>query len=155
MGQTSKLMDLIYSAIDFVFKGISKCANSSITLIVLVIVVIILIVINFILDIITDCDYYDLLDDDDDELLPGHKLIRRKVKFSNKGYICYFDDCIRLLHNGVFITKDLVNIMDIRLSDNNHMIISHDGYEETVNGVKISYVTYRFICNEILGNVDV
>ena len=154
MDQTSKLMDLIYSAIDFVFKGISKGANSSTTLIVLVIVVIILIVIKFILDITTDCDNYDL-SDDDDELLPGYKLIRRKVKFSNKGYICYFDDCIRLLHNGVFITKDLVNIMDIRLSDNNHMIISHDGYEETVNGVKISYVTYRFICNEILGNVDV
>lgn len=161
MDQTSKLMDLIYGVMDFLFECISKGAGSNTTLIVFIIVVIILIMINFILNIVEDYNYYDSLDDDtfddeeDDELLPGYESIRQKVKFSNKGYICYFDDCIRLLHNGVFITKDLVDITDIQLSDDNYMIISHDGYEETVNGVKISYVTYCFIRNEILNNVAV
>lgn len=162
MNQTSKLMDLIYGVMDFLLECVTQGVGSTTTLAVLAIVIVVLLIIGFILNVIEDSAYYESLDDNDiieneyDEeemLLPCHESIRQKVKFSNKGYICYFDNCIRLLHNGVFVTKDLVDITDIQLSDDNYMIISHDGYEETVNGVKVSYVTYRFIRNEILESV--
>lgn len=154
MNQVSSFVDKVYSFFDVIWDFVMTESSSGLNIKPFIAVGIILAILSTVCTVIMDKildkdDEDDIYTLDDDNYFKDADPIRKKVQFSKNGYICYFDDYIRLLHDNVFVTEALVNVLDVKF-DNNHIVITHDGYDETIGGVNVSYITYNFIKNELL-----
>lgn len=153
----SSFIDVIFGLfdgfIDIIFESFEKDSGDFISLKVCLIIAVIIGILNILITIwqdkTDDFYYYDDDDDDIDGFFSKDSMCQR-VPFSKKGYICYFDNYVKLQHDDIYVSNELADIQDIKLNENHNLVINHDGYEETIDSFKVSYVAYNFIKSELL-----
>ena len=163
MDQINELMDFIYKFIDSSISSLfGKYINGSNESFIKIIIAVLVVcfILHIVITIISDKYYDGLFDDDyiddqnyydaDDSGISFKDTVLKRVSFSKKGYICYFKNYLKLQHDGVYVSNMIDQIDDVELNDDNNLVIYHDGYAETIDGFKISYIAYNYLKDKLL-----